>query len=205
MKTTLTIILCLITVQLISGYAPLTEWKTVSNSNGILVSERWVEDNNHTFRERKGEMLLQCSAAEVVRLISDVSSTSKWMKGVSECSLIKRGSATEWYTYTLYSIPYPFDDRDLVSHFRVNNSGNRYTINIESAARMVPVKDGISRLVSYNATWEITDLGHSGTKVAFTAMSDTPPMFPRWIQDPILLKVFSGNLSNLKELLTVKA
>jgi hypothetical protein len=204
MKTTYTIILCLITVQLISGIVPRTGWKTVSNSNGILVSERWVEENNHTFRERKGEMLLSCSAAEAVRLISDVKSTSQWMKGVSDCSLIKRGLPNEWYTYTLYSIPYPFNDRDLVSHFRVSTSGNRYTISIESAGTMVPVKSGINRLNSYKASWEITDLSHSETKVVFTAMSDTPPMFPRWIQDPILLKVFVGNLANLKELLTRK-
>lgn len=204
MKTNLAIILSLATVQLLSGSVPQTGWKTVSNADGILVSERWIEENNHTFREKKGEMELSCSAIEAVRLISDVKSTSQWMKGVRSCDLIKRGSANEWFTYTLYSIPYPFDDRDLVSHFRVNTSGNRYIISIESEATMIPVKDGITRLNSYSATWEITDLGHSTTKVVFTARSDTPPMFPRWIQDPILLKVFTGNLSNLKKLLTEK-
>jgi phosphoserine aminotransferase len=74
-------------------------------------------------------------------------------------------------------------------------------ININSRADHVPSKPGIERLQEYNATWTITETAPQKVHIEFSAMSNTPPMFPRYIQDPIIEKMFHNNLVRLRELL----
>jgi hypothetical protein len=59
-------------------------------------------------------------------------------------------------------------------------------------------------LIDYNATWTITEISSQQVQNIFSAISDTPPLFPRYIQDPVIEKMFHNNLVRLKELLSQK-
>jgi len=63
-------------------------------------------------------------------------------------------------------------------------------------------KPGIERLHDYKATWTITETAPQKVHIEFSAMSNTPPMFPGYIQDPVIEKMFHNNLFRLKELLS---
>jgi hypothetical protein len=181
------------------------QWEVVRNNNGVVTYVRWLHHSDGTkTRERKGDMQVNCSLKKTVEVLTDPAETKKWMSGVSQNYLLSKSNASEWYTYTLYSIPWPFNNRDLVSSFELKaNAGDKtVTINIDSQADHVPPKPGIERLQNYNATWTITETAPQKVFIVFSAMSNTPPMFPRYIQDPIIEKMFHNNLVRLRELLS---
>ena len=58
---------------------------------------------------------------------------------------------------------------------------------------------------SYEAHWNVTAAHNGLTKVSFSAYTDTEPVAPRWIQDPVTEKLFKDNLLNLRELLMLNS
>jgi hypothetical protein len=186
-------------------FLPADKWEEVRNNNGVVTYVRWLHRTDGTkTRERMGDLKADCSLKKTVEVLTDPEETKKWMSGVSENYLLSKSNSSEWYTYTLYSIPWPFDKRDLVSSFSLrNNPGNKTVIiNITSKADQIPVKQGIERLKDYKATWTITEITPQKVHIVFSAMSNTPPMFPRYIQDPIIEKMFHNNLVRLRNLLS---
>ncbi len=181
------------------------QWEEVRNNSGVITYVRWQHHNDGSrTRERKGDMKVDCSLEKTVEVLTDPAETKKWMSGVSENYVLSKSNPSEWFTYTLYSIPWPFSNRDLVSSFALRKDpGNKTVIiNIISRADHIPPKQGIERLKDYNATWTITETSHHKVQIEFSAMSNTPPMFPRYIQDPIIEKMFHNNLVRLRELLS---
>ncbi len=181
------------------------DWEEVRNTNGVKTYVRWIQHGNgKETRERKGETQVNCSLRKTIEILTDASATVKWMSGVTENYLLSRSNPAEWYTYTLYNIPWPFNNRDLVSMFEIQNNpgGKSVVINISSRADYVPPKPGIERLENYRATWTITETAPQKVQIEFCAISDTPPLFPRYIQDPVIEKMFHNNLVRLKELLS---
>jgi hypothetical protein len=181
------------------------QWEVVKNSDGVITYVRWLHNSDGTkTRERKGDMQVGCSLKKTIDVLTDPAETKKWMSGVSENYLLSKTNPSEWYTYTLYHIPWPFNNRDLVSAFSMNTNPVNKTviIKIDSKADHIPAKPGIERLKDYNAIWTITETSPQKVRIVFSARSNTPPMFPRYIQDPVIEKMFHNNLVRLRKLLT---
>jgi hypothetical protein len=182
-------------------------WKMVEETGEITLYERWVKVNEDLeVRERKGIFTVDCPAETAVQFISNADLASTWMKGVTDSYVISKTSDSDWYAYTFYNIPWPFDNRDLVSRYTVTSdeSSGSTVIWMQSVDGILAEKDDVQRIVNFYGSWEITRLGANKAKVVFTARTDTPPAYPRWIQDPVVKKAFIGNLEKLRELLNTQ-
>lgn len=198
------IALLMITVLTNAKTFAADSWDLIDAGSGISMYERWVYVNEDlTVKERKGEFSVPGTLSSVVKTISDVSLTRHWMEHVTESYLVKRLSDNIWYTYTYFTLPWPFANRDLVAMWMLGYSRDKKTATIEIRSRetLVPEKEGINRLENYSATWTICDKGHNNIGISFSAISYTAPEFPRMIQDPLLRKTFMQNMINLKYLL----
>jgi len=175
-------------------------WKEVESKSGITIYERWVKVRSDlTVKERKGEMTIQGNLNSVVDLLSDPSKVKLWMENVSEAYLVKKESEKEWASYTYFSLPWPFENRDMVSVSKLNfNNPSSATIEMISKENALPTKKNVKRLANYKATWKIADLGNGHIFISFSTISYTSPEYPRFIQDPIVRKVFMRNLLKLK-------
>jgi len=181
-----------------------TNWKIVEQSEGITLYERWVTVNEDLeVRERKGVFTVHATVEQAVDLICNAELAPSWMSGVSDSYVIRQESETDWYAYTFYSIPWPFDDRDLVSHNTLMRDDSRGSaiIYMQSEEGIIQEEEDVQRLRNYTASWEVTPVGDNLTRITFLARSDEPPAFPRWIMDPIVKNAFIQNLENLKSML----
>lgn len=182
-------------------------WTRVNTGSEIRLYERFVKINaGLEVKERRGEMTVNAPVKEVLSLISDPERTAEWMDHVSSADLLRRKSEAEWYTYTCFSLPWPFDNRDMVSLFRCipNKDGSIVRVEMSSQETTIPLKPNIKRLRNFKASWELIALKAGQTRIAFTAVSFEAPEFPRIIQDKVMRKTFVGNLENFKELLEKK-
>lgn len=182
-------------------------WELVTESYGIRVYERWVETAaNVKVRERSGKMVLHCSIEEVLDLISDISKLSLWMRNVEKVELLKSVDSSEWYQRTVLDAPWPFSKQDMVSRYIVHHikGDTKANVSILKETKLYPKQDGIQRLDSFNAKWEIEQLNTDKVKVTFTTMSTKPPEYPCWVQDPVIRNMFFSNLKNFKKLILGK-
>jgi len=187
---------------------PATEkWELINNSDGIATYVRWVKVNNElSVRERKAEFIIQSEIHEIVQAITQPEFVKLWMNNVTENKILKRVNENEFYTYTLFDLPWPFSNRDLISCYsiRYNNTSKTVDIVIESKENMYKTKEGITRIEKYKAKWFIKQSGKKA-QIEFRAITYTKPEMPRYIQDPVMQKTFHQNLLNLKNFLeTIK-
>jgi hypothetical protein len=198
---------CLVLFLLITGGRLLANepWKEVDTQSGITIYERWVRISDElTVRERKGEMTINCTMSSVINILSDPSRTSLWMENVTDAYLVSRRSNIEWAYYTYFSMPWPLENRDMVSLAKLNYSDpSSATIEMISLENALPVKDNVVRLMDFKATWKITDLGNGSVFVSLSAISYRSPEFPRFIMDPVVRGVFMRNLIKLKVLVCI--
>lgn len=183
------------------------QWIEARTSDGLKTYYRWGKTKEgNPFRERKGEMEIMCSLHDALKVLSDPQRTSEWMYGIEESKMLERPANNEWYTYTLFSMPWPFNQRDMVSLNRIMHETSLGITTIEVICREnhIPPNDEVIRLTDYRAQWRIADKGPNKIYLVFTAASSTPPAFPRYIQDPVIEKLFHNNLVRLKKLLEEK-
>lgn len=180
------------------------DWVLCYESDQIYIYERWISGNNgNSIRERKGEMYVNCSFDEAVNLLTNYEKVREWTADVKENTLVNKKSTSSWITYTEFDLPWPFQNRDVVSEYTMTTvkAGSQVLIRICSVDHLVGQKEGITRIVNYKASWAIKRIDGSKTWICFTASCDQPPVVPRFIQDPVLRKTFHKNLLKLKSTL----
>jgi hypothetical protein len=179
-------------------------WSHIDTKSGVAMYERWVHlQNDVDVKERKGEMTIRGNARDVLKVISDPAKTKLWMSRVTDAYLIRKVSDQAWYTYTCFSLPWPFNNRDMVSLTTLKDNSDHTSFIIEMTSRetTIPVKPKATRMNNYKATWEIRKMSENYTKITLSAVSFNPPEYPRFVQDKIMRGTFMENMQNLKGLL----
>ncbi|WP_430815546.1 hypothetical protein [Carboxylicivirga sp. RSCT41] len=179
-----------------------SEWVCVKRSNGFRLFERWVKVNDTLFvRERKGEIIAGCSLSEAEHYLSDYTMISDWMKGIKSVKNISEDSSQ--LVHIIIHLPWPFANRDLIAryHFYKLTPG-KSIVRLQSDEHMENPASKCIRITHYEASWSMEQIGDEQTKIVFITQSNEPPMFPEWIQEPVIKKLFTKNLLRLKERLS---
>ncbi len=176
----------------------VSEWVCVMDVKGVALHERWVKVNDSlSVRERKGIMIVDGSIDDVITFLSNPKTVKNWMKGVKEVRLIVRND--EELLYLVINLPWPFSDRDLVAKYSVTRTGpDNCTIRMRSDHYNRVESSKTVRIKNYNASWIVTKVGNGKVKIEFQVFSAEPPLFPQWVQEPVLKNVFYQNLLRLK-------
>lgn len=181
-------------------------WEMVDQDEILTIYERWITlpDGRKT-RERKGEFYTDRHSGEILPLVSSASGIKHWMRGVEESREIDLPQTGNKTVYILFDAPWPFKNRDLITEIRTIDNCDEGCTNIFFSARgdMLPENKNIIRMHSYESHWQLSSTSNGMTKVSFSAYTDTEPVVPRWIQDPVTEKLFKDNLLNLHELLSL--
>lgn len=181
-------------------------WKCLHSEDNISHFERWfTNEKDSLIRERKCELLIDCDLDTVLHFINNPQNTLRWMREVKSVTLFPAGKSTKTYAHTIFKLPWPFEDKDVVASYETFClNQNHYRIRIRSVRNLMDECLNISRIKEYQADWEITKTDLNKIKIVFTVTSDIQPVIPRFIQDPIVTKVFIQNFEQLKKLLSEK-
>lgn len=179
-------------------------WKPISMTPELEVYERWIDlpDGRKTC-ERRGVFYVPNNITEIIELTSQAEGVKLWMTGVRACKDLTDSIKNQKIIYLLFHITWPFKDKDLVAAITTSEKidNQHITIHYSSINDYLPLNEGVDRLLNYEATWTIKRMDSELTEVVFTVNSDTPLVAPRWIQDPITIKIFKRDLLKLRELL----
>ncbi len=180
-----------------------TNWEKLMENNRLLVWQRWLTiDNNREIRQRKCQMIVSSSLNKVIALIRDHRRAPEWMCMVEEVKVIAGEDKNIWYTLARYHMPWPLRDKLLATRLQLTKfqQNNLVRIDIHSDKSKTLNNENVNDFGYFEGSWTILSITDKLSYVEFTAYSTSLPLFPRWIQDPIVDKTFLNTMESFFDL-----
>jgi hypothetical protein len=127
-----------------------------------------------------------------------------WNDGVRSLNVHQQEGFT-WITHTVYDIPYPFSQQDLVVKNVMIQEKQKTTIMLSASPDYIEPLKNVNRQQLYLGKWELKILDNSSTEVKFSAISLSKSSVPRLIRDSIVQNKLFNSFVSLKELSDVTA
>lgn len=198
----ITPLLCLfITVVPIQGQKVLSSWKLSKQSDDIKISYRNLKigDTLKT-RQMKISFSIKATPQQLVSVFKDAEKFSAWSARIKACEIYE-DDKNNWVNYSLYNIPWPFEQKDLVTEYTMQESSTATTLYLNGDPTRLPNKKGIVRMDHYEGKWVFRPKANGITEVEFYSISFSRPSLPRFIQDPVIQGVLIDSINKLKTLI----
>ncbi len=179
------------------------EWKLARKTDMVSLSYRWISNDTLRTREMRAQFEIDAGISNILAQFSSPGNYYEWAVGVSECE-IQKINENSWITYTLMDYPWPFKKKDLVTRYLVECSGKETVVFIHAEPDFFVEKEGIERIQNYQGEWRFYSDENGGTSVDYRVVSYTKPVFPRFVQDPVIQKLFIDSFCDLKKLAEAK-
>ena len=165
------------------GYAQSNPWELKSKKGDLEVYYRDAPDSD--FKELKITTQLDAPLSTVIAAMSDVDAFPDWVYKCSEAVNLKQVSDTELYYYVRMDLPWPFHDRDLISHSTLRQDPDTKVVISEGYAvpNYVDEKKDVIRVPTNNIKWVITPLDNGLIDIEYTLKSSPGGSVPAWLMN----------------------
>ena len=189
-----------ISIQTLLDIAKCGKWQTIKEREGVEISYRWLSygDTLKT-REIALNFRVEATAHKVLENLRTKSALTKWNHGVKELNVYTKTDSL-WITHTVYDIPYPLSEQDLVTRNHIVTNDEVIIIDVTAAPDLVIQNDNINRQRYYFGRWSLASQADGATKVRFSAISFSKSNIPRFIRDPIVQNKLLSSFITLKEI-----
>ena len=170
------------------------KWELKRDKQGILV---YTAESSSGYDMFRAEMIIHANVHGLVYLVKDVAHAHEWMKDVAQVELISEISKSEWTTWSAIGMPWPVDDRDVVTLQELSSKNNEIRIDISSDPDLIPNKEDHVRLKKATGFWSFQQLKDGQVKVTYEFESD-PEGIPAWIVNMFLVDSPFNTLLNMR-------
>lgn len=174
------------------------DWTLDYNDDGITIHTR-VDANGR--KEFKAVTVANTTVKNCVGMMDDINMHHDFMYRILGAERISRVSNELTYTYYQVDMPWPLDDRDIVSkvHFDVDAEGG-VTYSMYAEPDQTPLKDGFVRIEDAEGFWKFRPLSNEQVEITYQYKSD-PVGIPTWVVNLFVLSAPKETLRNMRELL----
>lgn len=159
-------------------------WTSVSREAGFLLEVQSIP--NHRLKAYRAKGTLNAPIEQILEVLSDVTTAAKWIPGLARQKVIKEVSAFELITLSVYAVPFPFADRELLLRNHLRLDRERGAVMAEAISinhQEVPVDDGRVRAHMFcGRTW-LRPLSADRTQVEFVLMVEPRGRMPAFLAD----------------------
>lgn len=174
------------------------EWKLLKNSEGIKVYNRTYQ--NTEFKEYKAVMKVTTSLNALIKLIKNDTLAKNWISRVKKFHTLKTVSDKEWYTYAEMSLPFPFQNRDLISHNILQEDQNQVIIQLVSQPNFIAEKKDKVRMKTSKGKWEFRQLSDNEVEVIYEFFSEPAVALPQWFVQPFIVQGIYNTLETMRKI-----
>jgi hypothetical protein len=196
----------IIAITLFTSLFAQDNWSLEKDKDGIRVYNRKVEDSK--LKEFKGVVSVKASVEQVLSYFTDIQQHDKFMYKCKKGSvkLVKKNSASDFYTYMIIETPWPATNRDVVTHYQIGKPDKHgaVLIQLEGAADLVPEVDGLVRVPKMKGYWKFTPQSNGMTEIVHQAYSSPGGSLPEGMANAASVDAPYYMLSKLRELLEKK-
>jgi hypothetical protein len=156
-------------------------WELRRDEDGIKVYSRRV-DGSKMIELR---LLTQYNATsqQLLNTLLNITDYSNWIYGNKKAGIIKKVNDHDIIYFTEAHLPWPIQDRDLVTELTINAATQTapLTVQCKSIQGILPPKPHFIRVPYSLATWRIMPEGSSKINVDYTFSIDPGGSIPGWL------------------------
>lgn len=176
-------------------------WKLRKSENGIMVYTRDLPDSD--FDEIRTTTNFNCSLSDIVALLTDIESHTKWIYQCKQSKLIKTISSSELYYYLETQVPWPASNRDGVICFKFSQDSETRLVTVASqnVPDVLPELNGIVRVPKFVASWKFAPKPDGTIDAEYQLDVNPGGEVPAWIVNMFSVEGPYESLTNMKKLL----
>ena len=173
-------------------------WIERKKSNGITVFSK--KRPNDKYQELRVETIVDGKVSQVLAAVTDVNHHDDWVYKALNTKIIRKLKPGEFYYYTQIDAPWPFENRDLVLHMKVEYDAASgvaiiHTNNIDNILEPVPE---VVRLTYSRGHWTFTPQAGNKVKIEYEILVDTGIGLPSWLINMFVATAPYETFKNLK-------
>ena len=189
-----TILLSIILAMLLVPQSFSQKWKLRSDKDGIKVYLK--KEAGKVTKSYKVTSVVNADIETVVKIFGDFKSYPKWFSEMKGFRLLKNTSTKVIY-YTIFDMPVPFTDRDLVIDIDIfHPTKDVYIFNskIPNKIYVKPISLFV-RIKTFQETATLEQIAKNKVRITFIGNGDLGGHVPVWLQN---MFIDSGSVSMIK-------
>jgi hypothetical protein len=178
----------LLVVSLVMACILITSWNIQDNdwalrreSDGIKVYTR--KSPGATVKEVRVTGVFTNSLSSIVSLLQDKESHPSWIYHCKSAKELKHVHNLEQYCYQEIELPWPCEDRDMVTNYKIqqDSSTKAITIYVTGVPDYIPEVPGLVRIRKVSAKWMIRPRPDKKVDVEYVVNVDPGGNIPAWL------------------------
>lgn len=174
-------------------------WKKDFDDGELVI---YTRNHSDGIKEFKGTIVLNTTLKNCVGLLYDVARHKDFMYGVGTGKVVDEESEVKRYLHYIVEMPWPLDDRDIVS--LVSTTQDPETKTVQMVTKSTPSKipeTELDRMERAEGLWQFRPIGEKQVEVTYQYLSD-PEGIPTWVVNMFLLTAPKNTLFGLKEMVS---
>ena len=142
------------------------------------------ENADSKFRMVKVQFEAQTTSEHIATKLRDIAGYNNWQYKTINAAVLQQISDTELIYYAEFVSPWPFDNRDVIVHMRIERPDSAtMKIHYKGIPDFIPKKDGITRVASSASSLDVTTLGPSQVKIEYKSLVDPGGSLPAFLMN----------------------
>jgi hypothetical protein len=178
------------------------DWNFVRQKEDIII---WMSPpTKERSRIYKAEMIFDTNVQNVIDLIQDAKRGAKWINRTILFEEIQRKDMYNWHTYSEIEMPFPFENKDLITQNELFEKDSIFFIRLKAMPSFIEEKNGKARIRHFEALWKISNCENNKVKIVYEMQSRAIAGLPNFIIQPIIISSLLDTLLSMKKQLINK-
>jgi len=176
-------------------------WKLKRDKNGISIYVREQEDSS--LKEYKARATLPYPLQEVFAFLLDVERHPEWVVRCSEVTIIENQVEHKITYHTVYDMPWPVKDRDLIieSVYKHHVAGKKIESLTKNVQMEFPLEEDVIRMPGYREWVIIEEIDSLNTMFIAEGFADPSGKVPPWLVNMFLVDGIYDSVIKTREIL----
>lgn len=189
---------CWVMFYSVTVYAMEAGWEEVKNQHGVSVYSR---HNESGYIEIKAHTRIDAKVSQFMALLENVALADQWIDGCEKVELLSAPNDSERIVHSYFSAPWPFKDRDMVTHSitQTNQETGNTIIDIKDLGKRYPSVDNYVRMENVSGRWTINNTRNQQIEITYQGFGEPAGKLPVWLANQIIVRSTFNTFTGLQE------
>jgi hypothetical protein len=158
-----------------------SDWTLVKNESGIQVYTRTITGSG--IKDVRVVNTVKSSLSGLIALFLDVEKYPEWMYACRESKVLRVVNSRELYNYVVTDLPWPFSDRDVISHFTLEQDSLTKIVTFTKTGEpaYIPEVEDYVRVPHFKSVYKLIPVNRDSVNVQLETHIDPGGNLPDWL------------------------
>lgn len=172
-----------------------TEWQLKKQSDLVSV---YIEKTDASIKSVKAVTLAEAQPYALINLLRDTEDIG-WMDSVTKVTVIESPSPRETIVATILDIPWPFNDRLMMTRSTICTDGSKLIMLITDEDQRQIDENDVVRMTHVSGRWDIIKLDQNVIEITYQGKADPGGALPIWLTRSKLIRSTFSTFVNLQK------